>query len=272
MSPTPFERQPLPIDGHLLYYEEHSSGDETFIFMHGVTGSLPNWYGLIAPFKARGRVVLLNLPGHYPATFPPGYTEDQITPEAWGDLGGRAVAAMTGGKPATLIGHSTGGFWALAIAHRAPALVRRAVSIGGFARGEWSGLLGFHQRMLLALPTLYRPIFAAEYRALSHSAKLFTTGWRVYNPRLRAPLDRQAVAQAAADSPHDYARLDMRAMATVFRAMRHHVDMRDGLGEIEAPVLAVTGDEDPIVPRRHADLIAARRRPRSPSCAAGTSP
>jgi len=82
MSPTPFDRRPLSIDGHTLYTEEHSPGDETFIFMHGVTGSLPNWYGLIAPFKTRGRVVLLNLPGHYPSTFPPGYTEDQITPEA----------------------------------------------------------------------------------------------------------------------------------------------------------------------------------------------
>lgn len=245
-------RETLVIDGHHLAYESAGQGDETYVFLHGVTASLATWHAFAAPFRQRGRVILLSLPGHYPATFPPDYTEDQITPAAWGDLGGRAIAALTGGRPVTLIGHSTGGFWALAIAWRAPQIVTRAVSIGGFAWGHWHGLLGLQQRLLLALGRPYRPVFKGLFRLIARAPYPLIWRWRG-----RDLAEADVMTRYLVESYPDTCQLDMDAMAQIFRAMRRDVDLRPHLGEIQAPVLAVTGDADPLVPPYHAQAITA---------------
>lgn len=249
---TTVERRTLTIDGHRLAYEDYGQGEEVFVLLHGVTSSTATWRGFVAPFVQRGRVILLTLPGHHPATFPPGHTEDQITAEAWGDLGGQAIAALTGGRPATLIGHSTGGFWALAIAWRAPQIVARAVSIGGFAWGRWHAFLGLQQRLLLALGRPYQPVFRATFRLITRLTGLAARRWRGRDLSAASLMMRNLV-----ESAPDARQLDLDAMAQIFRAMRRQVDMRAHLGEIAAPVLVVTADRDVFVPPYHAQAIAA---------------
>lgn len=255
------ERHTLTIDGHTLAYESWGQGlpgEETFVFLHGITANMATWYGFVEPFAARGRVILLTLPGHYPATLPPGYAQEQITAAAWGDLGGAALAALLpDGQAATLIGHSTGGFWALATAWRAPEQVRRVVSLAGFAYGRWHGALGFSQMMLRRIGMAYWPLFALSYRVPILTDALSVGSWRIYHPGLRASRDRAAIARVVQDGLENYRRMDWRAVALIFRAMRMQVDMRDHLGEIAAPVLALTADGDPIVPPYHAEIIAA---------------
>lgn len=255
--PTP-QRHALPIDGHTLYYETFDDGaaGEPIVFIHGVTANMATWYTFIPPFLGRGRVILLTLPGHYPATFPSGYDEAQITAAAWGDLAGAAIAQITDGQPATVIGHSTGGFLAVAAAWRAPEIARRVVSISGFAQGAWSGVLGLSQRGLLTVPALYYPSFWALYGLSKLSASILAAMMRIYNPGFRANGDPTATRRLARRAMDDYRRLEMANMARVFRAMRDHVDMRGDLGAITAPVLAITGADDPTVPPEQARLIA----------------
>lgn len=243
------------VEGHRLAYEAYGQGDEVFIFLHGVTGSMAGWRGFMEPFCRRGRVFLLTLPGHHPAAFPPGYAEARITAEAWGDLGGRAVAALTGGRPATLIGHSTGGFWALAIAWRAPEIVARAVSLSGFAWGRWGAFLGLQQRLLLKLGQSYQPVFAGLFRAMNGAAALASRRWR--GPESTVLPGASLTQRSLVESEPDVRQLDMGAMAQIFRAMYRQVDLRPYLGEIKAPVLAVTGENDPFVPPPQARTIAA---------------
>ncbi|MBN1964855.1 MAG: alpha/beta hydrolase [Anaerolineae bacterium] len=252
------ERHALTVEGHRLVYESWGQGDETFVFLHGVTSNIATWHRFVEPFAARGRVILLTLPGHSPAAFPPGYSQDQITAEAWGDLGGAAlVQLLPDGGRATLIGHSTGGFWALAIAWRAPEMVRRVVSIAGFAYGRWHGVLGLSQMLLVRTRMAYWPLFAASYRFLLAVPPLWGGGWRIYRPGLGAARDRVAIDQVVQDALPDYYAMNWHDIARIFYAMRAQVDMRAHLGEIRVPVLAVTTDADPIVPPYHAETIAA---------------
>jgi pimeloyl-ACP methyl ester carboxylesterase len=248
----------ITVDGHVFPYAEAGSGDEIFVFIHGVTASIAAWYEYVDAFAARGRVILLPLPGHYPADFPPGYSAGEITASAWGELGGKVIGQITGGAPVTVIGHSTGGFQALAIAAFAPQIVKRTVSISGFAYGAWAGLLGVHQKVLLSpLGPLYGLWFRLTYRLAGLSADTLYASLRIYNPDGRAPLDRDGTMAMTRDNLSFFRLLNLGNMITVFKAMRDHVDMRDQLGQITAPVMVVGADRDPIVPPAHVDAILA---------------
>jgi 3-oxoadipate enol-lactonase/4-carboxymuconolactone decarboxylase len=125
------------------------------------------------------------------------------------------------------------------------------VSIGGFAWGRWHAFLGLQQRLLLGLGQPYQPIFSATFRLITRLTGLAVRRWRGRDLATANPMTRSLV-----ESLPDAHQLDQVAMAHIFRAMRHHVDMRAHLGEIAAPVLVVTGDHDAFVPSYHAQAIA----------------
>src|SRR5512139_3014391 len=97
-------------DGHTLTWEEHSPGDHTLLMLHGWSASRLWWWRLIECLRGTGRCVTLDLPGHYPAQAPPDF---RLTQEQSIDLETAAVRHICGGRPVTLIGHSTGGLVSL---------------------------------------------------------------------------------------------------------------------------------------------------------------
>ena len=115
--------------------------------------------------------------GHYPARLPPDLPQSTIT-DAWvGDTLAAAITQITGGRPAILIGHSTGGYGALAVAWRAPHLVKAVVSIAGFARGVWTGTLGLLQRHQ-HLGRVGDALFDAQIALLRATPPLFDYIWQ----------------------------------------------------------------------------------------------
>jgi pimeloyl-ACP methyl ester carboxylesterase len=130
------------------YIDYSGNEDETpVIFIHGILSSQHTWLDFPQRFKQYGRVITLSLPGHYPARFPTNMQQEVITDSWVGDTTAEAIQQITGGKPAILIGHSTGGYACLAVAWRAPQLVKCVISLAGFARGAWTSLPGVAQRL-----------------------------------------------------------------------------------------------------------------------------
>lgn len=247
-------------EGHTLAalsFPSQAAGQLPVVLLHGVTASITFWtQEQAALFAPRGPVTALSLPGHYPAAFPPDFTENDLSAASYARVLAAGVHAVTGGRPALLVGHSTGGFAALALAALAPEVVAGVISISGFAHGRWTGALGFGQHVVRT-GSLGRWAFKMTY-ALNRLTLLGQrASWRVYTPHPQRLFSSQAFAATFESFFANYRRLDLAAMALTFARMPE-IDITSDLGSIHVPTLVITGDLDPIVPPAQANLIADR--------------
>jgi pimeloyl-ACP methyl ester carboxylesterase len=258
-SRRPSIEHTLHVEGHTLFalaLNPESAG-QPIVLLHGIAGSTRFWSGdHVAAFLEHGPCYALSLPGHYPARFPTGFRKEMITPDMMARVLAAAIRQLVGDQPVTLIGHSTGGFAALAIAAHYPHAVRRVISISGFAQGRWAGTLGLLQRLARQGPAgqaLYRLIFPVG----RISPAMFLRAWSVCAADLRTFYAYPDLKACTNGYYSDFTRLDLDAMIQYFSVMPD-IDISPILPRIAAPTLAVTGDKDPTVPPAQARLIADR--------------
>jgi len=226
---------------------------EPVIFLHGITASLHAWVGSSVKFpETLGPCYSVSLPGHYPAAFPEGFNTNMLTPEMIAEVLAKAIRQLTSGKPATLIGHSTGGFSALAVAIYHPELVRRVVSVSGFAQGRWTGALGFYQNLVRSGAT-GTTIFKSLFRSVRRY-RLLRAVMRIYAADVPALYRNPELDDMVRASLPDFCSLDLDAMAMYFQVMPN-TDITHLLHKISVPVLAMVGDRDPTVPPEQAHVI-----------------
>jgi pimeloyl-ACP methyl ester carboxylesterase len=144
----------------------------------------------------------------------------------------------------------------LNIAAYAPQLTRCVISIAGFVQGQWTGALGFSQR-LVRRGSMGKSIFKLAYKLNRHWRPGHRASWQVYAadsnnlfayPHLNTVID--------SNFPY-FCRLDLEAMAHYFAAMPD-IDISFSLSHITVPTLVLTGDSDPIVPPTQSHLIAGK--------------
>jgi pimeloyl-ACP methyl ester carboxylesterase len=225
------------------------------VFVHGITASIDFWiHSLPAEVRDERHWISLSLPGHYPSRFPADFSAADVTTEMFADVHLEAIRHLVGDRPVALVGWSTGGFSALNLAARQPAHVRSVLSLCGFAKGCWWGVIGRMQR-LVALGGIGRAVFRSIWTQLGRHRWLF----------------RQAIGQAAANrrafwsSPVTdptlegwqlaVSRHDLAGLATLFERLAD-LDLRELLPAICAPTLIVGGDRDPYIPVDHTKFLA----------------
>jgi pimeloyl-ACP methyl ester carboxylesterase len=247
----------LQVGDQILDYNE-LGGDTNatpLIFIHGILSSQHTWLDFPLRFKHYGRIITLSLPGHYPAQFPADMPQATITDSWVGDTVAAAVQQITGGKPAILIGHSTGGYASLAVAWRAPELVTHVISLAGFARGIWTSILGVAQRLQYLGP-LGTGLFHAQVTLGTRNALMLDTTWKMCSydktAYTRGSLYQTTHAQMMAHVSH----IDAKAMRMWFYQMRNVADLTPYLPLINIPVLAIAGKQDSLVPSSQATHIA----------------
>jgi pimeloyl-ACP methyl ester carboxylesterase len=224
------------------------------ILLHGVTHSVYFWQP-DPLYTAFGPCWSLSLPGHFPASTPaeklqPFSAASVIDPLA------AAIKQLCGDQPANLIGVSTGGFAALGLAARHPTLVRRVISVSGFACGRWIGSFGMLQGLARGGPlgqALFRAISGvAGGNPLAVRMIMATAGpnWQLkpllHYPHFDAVLNamQPAIKQA-----------DVEALLIYFAHMPE-INISAWLGAIRAPTLLIVGGRDPIVPTQQSQQIA----------------
>ncbi|MGH2481796.1 MAG: alpha/beta fold hydrolase, partial [Ktedonobacteraceae bacterium] len=195
----------LHVGDQVLDYTElgPGEGETPLIFIHGILSSQYTWLDFPLRFKEYGRIITLSLPGHYPARFPAAMQQAAITDSWVGDTMAAAVRQITDGKPAILIGHSTGGYASLAVAWRAPELVKYAISLAGFSRGIWTSILGVAQRTQslgppgaglfnaqVILGTRNAPLVDMTWKMCSYEKAAYARGtvYQAIRPRMMAHL------------------------------------------------------------------------------------
>ncbi|HVB63071.1 MAG TPA: alpha/beta hydrolase [Ktedonobacteraceae bacterium] len=244
----------LIIGGQTLDYTQYSDGDLPLIFIHGIASSQHSWLDFPLRFTDYGRAITLSLPGHYPARFPERMRRATLSDPWIGDILGEAIERITKGTPALLIGHSTGGYAALATAWRAPQLVKGVITLAGFARGVWGGALGLAQRLhILGAPGA--ELFNALLTGNARGAALVDLAWQHCFHDKAAFHACTAYQAARADIIADLTRMDARSLRLWFYQMRTVSNLKPYLSQITAPVLAIAGKCDRTVPPEQTLLI-----------------
>lgn len=239
----------LFIGNQTLDYTELARGDgqDTLIFLHGIVSSQYSWLDFPLAFARYGRVLTLTLPGHYPATFAPEMPEHEITDSWVGDTIAEAVRQLTGGQPAVLIGHSTGGYASLATAWRAPALVKAAISLAGFVHGKWTNYLGVAQRLQFLGP-LGNRLFDAFMFATTRNPVAIDWAWQQFPVRHGDPASNLMYRAFHPLIMSHMRQIDPASMRKWFYQMYRVADLSPHLPAIQAPVLALAGTHDHLVP------------------------
>jgi pimeloyl-ACP methyl ester carboxylesterase len=230
------------------------------ILLHGIGGSVRFWHDdQVDLFATQGPCYALSLPGHYPAAFPVGFRRSQLTVDLIAHVLGKAIHKLVGDQPVTLVGFSTGGFAALAVAATTPQWVQRVVCISGFAQGRWTGALGVGQWLARQMPPELGYLLFGFYYTLGGLSRLSRTvfyhAWRVYAADVQAAYAYPHFRTYTDVSHANFARLDLKSLVHYFAVMPH-IDISAMLPLIQAPTLVIAGDQDPIVPPAQARLIS----------------
>ena len=227
----------LDVGGRPVNTIELGSGEPALVFVHGLSGSWPNWLEQLCAFSASHRVVAFDLPGfghspgHAGEVSMPGYA--RILADALAKLGiDRAV----------LVGNSMGGLISAELAAEEPELVEKLVLVSpagvatyaeprgdaldaghaprAAAPGARSGLDG----VALRLPG--RPAAAAPARALGRGRAPRADPW---------PARGRAARGAGTDG-------FMSALEAILE-----FDLRPRLRLIRCPTLVVWGKKDRLI-------------------------
>jgi len=249
----------LQVEGHTLFalaLNPENAG-QPIILMHGI-GSSPRFWSEdhATIFMEHGPCYALTLPGHYPAKFPTGLRQEMITPDMMARVLMEAIRQLVGERPVTLVGMSTGGFSALAIAASYPSLAQRVISISGFAQGKWTGVLGQSQWLVRRGP-MGHALFKLLFPLGRISPARYLKTWEAFIADSRTFYTYPDLKACVYGSYQDFICLDLDAMIQYFSVMPD-IDISPILPRIAAPTLIMAGDQDPIVPPAQAQLIAGR--------------
>jgi pimeloyl-ACP methyl ester carboxylesterase len=217
------------------------------LFVHGLSGSWPNWLEQLPVFAADHRVIALDLPGFGRSPMPPG---GEVSIAGYADLLD-ALLEQLGVESAAVVGNSMGGFISAELAIRHPRRVERLVLVSpaGISTHQDPRLLRYLPwvRRMERSAAAYGGWLASHADAVTRRPGLRNTffGTIVPHPeRLPAPLVAEQLRGAgkpglipAAQAISDY-------------------DLRPNLERIACPTLIVWGDRDRVITRRDLEVFA----------------
>ncbi len=249
-------RYDITVDGHKMVAlgNNETATNTPIILMHGIGLSASFWPEDGAGTVDGKRWYALCLPGHYPAAFSEGFQRSELTAELIARLVSRSIQELVGDQPVILFGHSTGGFAALATAAQYPKQVKAVISVSGFVQGRWGGPLALMQKQMqwgsfgeAMFRSAWRTVMVTP-RVYYYSSGLYTHDWRSYFAYPDLYMHTKRVFA-------DVRQLDLHGLAHYFARMPQ-TDIQDWLPRIAAPTLAITGEQDRIVPPEQARQIA----------------
>jgi pimeloyl-ACP methyl ester carboxylesterase len=231
------DSQFLDVNGLKIHYKMAGSGQPVMILLHGFASSTLSWQNVMGPLSRSGTVIAFDRPAFGLSARPLTWNgQNPYSPEAQVDI---AVALMDklGIQQAILVGNSAGGSQAVYATLRHPervlalVLVDAAIYSGGGPPG-WVKLLLRTPQMRHLGPLIARSL-------LSRSETLIQQAW--HDPT-------KVTSKTLADYRKftQVANWDQALWEFTLASRDLHLDQH--LGELQLPVLVVTGDDDRIVP------------------------
>ena len=215
------------------------------LFVHGLSGSWPNWLEQLPVFAPNHRVIAVDLPGFGHSPLPP----NPISINGYAELLD-ALLEQLGVDAAAVVGNSMGGFIAAELAIHHPRRVERLALISPAGVSTYDNPLVL--RYLKALGRIGRLVAGLTGWVASHSETLVRRpGLRnvFFGPVVRHPsrLPGPLVAEQLRGSGKPGFIPALQAIADY--------DLRPHLERIACPTLIVWGDHDQVVSRRDLEVF-----------------
>jgi pimeloyl-ACP methyl ester carboxylesterase len=224
------------------------------VFVHGLSGSWPNWLEQLPVFADTHRVIAMDLPGFGHSPMP----HERITISGYARLLDGLFDELSI-DAATVVGNSMGGFTAAELAIAFPQRVERLVLVSPAGLSTYR-----HPRGTRALPALHRTerIVAAYTAWLASKSDTVTKRAFLRNATLGL------VTRHPASLPSALAAEQLRGAGKpgFIQALEANLDydFRDRLPEIACPTLIVWGDSDRVITVNdaavYAELIPGSRK------------
>jgi pimeloyl-ACP methyl ester carboxylesterase len=238
----------VQVDGQPINTIDLGEGDgPPLVFVHGLSGSWPNWLEQLPVFAAaEHRVIAMDLPGFGHSPMP----RERITISGYARLLD-GLCEQLGIDAATVVGNSMGGFVSAELAIAFPQRVERLVLVSPAGLSTYR-----HPGATRALPAFQRyERFIGAYAAWLASKSDTVT---------RRPLLRNAtlglVTRHPGQLPSALAAEQVRGAGkpgfTQALEANLNYDFRHRLPEIACPTLIVWGDRDRVITVRDADVYA----------------
>ena len=211
-----------------IYYAQSNEGNKDqppVILIHGAGSSHLIWPAAIRRLNGQ-RVIALDLPGHGRSS---GVAQQSIS--AYADLVFEFLAEL-GLFQAVFVGHSMGGAIALELAHRYPTHV---AGLGLISTGAY---LGIDPKFLENLST-----------PVTIPSALLTFQTRAFSPQTSHVLVERCM-QTLKETRPAVLYGDWHACAAF--------DLRESIGQIQAPTWVINGSEDQVTPISYANFLADR--------------
>jgi pimeloyl-ACP methyl ester carboxylesterase len=221
---------------------------QPLVFVHGLSGSWPNWLEQLPVFAAQRRVVTLDLPGFGHSPMP----AEQISIAGYARLLDRLLGEL-GIDAAVLVGNSMGGFIAAELAIAFPQRVERLVLVSAAGISTTAQAQPGTVRVVPALRRLERVLAMSGAWVASRSdtvARRARLREALLNVVVRHP-DRLPPALAAEQLRGAGKPGFLQGLQAVL-----DYDIRERLPEIACPTLIVWGDGDRLITVRDADVFA----------------
>jgi pyruvate dehydrogenase E2 component (dihydrolipoamide acetyltransferase) len=218
-------------------FAKRGEGNAAIVLVHGFGGDLDNWLFNIDALAQQATVYAFDLPGH-------GQSSKDITDPTLRGLSQALVAFMdvAGVGTAHLVGHSLGGAVAMQTVIDAPHRVRSLSLIGSAGLGPEINA-GYIEAF----------ITAASRRELKSALEhLFAR--------------KELVSRQLVDDVLKYKRLDgvdealKKLSSALFSGGRQQAQLGDALRDANIPILVVWGEDDEIIPARHATTLVGKAR------------
>jgi pimeloyl-ACP methyl ester carboxylesterase len=223
------------VDGIEVRYRDAGSGEDSFLLLHGFGANTRSWTPVMGDFARLGRVVAFDRVGF-------GLTERPLDWEGRSPYGTEtqleiAVALMDrlDVDRATVVGHSAGAEVATALTLQHPSRVNALV----LESPALDGSPGAFVRALAATPQGQRVVRFVGRRAADRVGELLESAY--HDPSLVTDEILEGYLQPFEADDWD------EGLALLTAASRAD-DLRDRLGEVEAPLLIITGDDDTWIP------------------------
>ncbi|HEX5309846.1 MAG TPA: alpha/beta hydrolase [Solirubrobacteraceae bacterium] len=215
------------------------------VFVHGLSGSWPNWLEQLPTFATDHRVIAMDLPGFGHSPMP----TETITISLYARILDSLLETL-GVSAATVVGNSMGGFVSSELAIAFPQRVERLVLISAAGLSTYR-----HKRVERVEPYLRRvaPMVAAytgftatrsDWMSRRAGLRNISLGFVTRHPsRLPGPLAAEQIRGVGKPG--------------FMQALRANIDypIRERLPEIACPTLIVWGEQDQVIPVSDASVF-----------------
>ena len=224
---TPMEQhRTITIDGRTVHYrDEGRDNTRTLVLLHGFLQSLDVWSSYVLSYMNHMRVITIDLPGHgLTDTFCDVHTMDFMAKIV------KDVLADAGVEQCVMVGHSMGGYVALAFAERYPYTLRGL------------GLINSHA---LADTEEHRRHREESCRSVQANRASYIVG---FIPGLFAESRQAALSQDIKDLQEQCLLTSAQSIIAAQQGMAQRPSRIQTLANLEVPTLFVYGKNDPRIP------------------------